>query len=179
MSSEEKKNHWKFSELILLPPTLLFGLSARYQQWQVTTLSFVFKALPTHRFYIKKNKELQYCPWYHRPLTLLEQFDHCWSNPPCSEHLPAGSIENSDCTVRRCLLTGFFTFDVIVVNWSGCVRWGCQTWTRGGGEGSPRAWHCSSWGVRVFIYQTRFFSGRARRKGKFVYLQRTKGDCLF
>lgn len=139
----------------------------------MTTLSFVFKALTVHWFYLRhwiyKDNELQYCPCYHRPLTLLEQFDHSWSNPPWSEHLPAGSIENRDCTVRRCLLMGFFTFDVIVVNWSGCVRWGCQTWTGGGGEGSPRAWHCSSWGVRVFIYHARFFSGRARRKVKCLY----------
>lgn len=56
----------------------------------------------------------------------------------------AGSRENRDCTVRRRLLMGFFTFDVIVVNRSGCVRWGCQTWARGGGKGGSGARQCPS-----------------------------------
>lgn len=55
----------------------------------------------------------------------------------------AGRRENRDCTVRRRLLVGFFTFDVIVVNRSGCVRWGCQTWARGG-EGGSGARQCPS-----------------------------------
>lgn len=56
----------------------------------------------------------------------------------------AGRRENRDCTVRRRLLVGFFTFDVIVVNRSGCVRWGCQTWARGGREGGSGARQCPS-----------------------------------
>lgn len=52
-SSEEKKNPWKFSELILLLPTSLFCLSDRHYRWQVTTLSFVFKALIVHWFYLR------------------------------------------------------------------------------------------------------------------------------
>lgn len=68
----------------------------------------------------------------------------CPKRPPGTGVPPwAGGRGNRDCTVRRGLLVGFFTFDVIVVNRSGCVRWGSQTWARGG-EGGSGARQCPS-----------------------------------
>lgn len=75
-----KKNQPQTTEnsvgYMLLLSTFLFWLSDRCQRWQVTTLNFVFKALTVHWFYLRhwiyKGNELQYCPCYHRPITLLE-----------------------------------------------------------------------------------------------------------
>lgn len=143
--------------------------SANGGRWQ---LNFVFKAPTVHWFYLKhwNLKSINIARVTTDPSPSLKWA--VWSflvKPPMIRAPPcAASIENRDCTVRRCLLTGFFTFDVIVVNWSGCVRWGCQTWTGGGGEGSPRAWHCSSWRVRVFINHASFFSGRGGEKAMLI-----------
>lgn len=116
--------------------------------------------------WLNEMNELQYCPCCQRPITLLgasKLISPCEALPLITAPQCADSSENRDCTIRCCLLVAFFTFDVIVVNWSGCVGWGCQTWTRGGGERSPRAWHSSSRRVRVLIHHAELFPRGTRR----------------
>lgn len=132
----------------------------------------LFKALN-----LEKDNELQYCPCYPRPLTLLEQFDHCWSNPPCSE-LPAGSIEKG-------LYRPALPADGVFYIWRnrGQLEWLCKV---GIADLDPRRRGGKSQGLALFQLRSenlhlscKVFLWEGKKKGEVFIYKKTKGDRMF